>query len=86
MCSDSYHIPILSPILLYHPHIPYFLIQRFFLFSTVNCNLLISKQQHDTHKQENLQTEIDNNGVSESGQDWDNNMHCFLLGAYHKVR
>ena len=31
MCSDSYPIPILS-LFLYHPYIPYFLIQRIFHF------------------------------------------------------
>ena len=30
MCSDSYPIPILSVFFLYHPYIPYFLIQRIF--------------------------------------------------------
>ena len=32
MCSDSYHIPILSPFFLYHPYFPYILIQRIFNF------------------------------------------------------
>ena len=32
MCSDSYPIPILSLFFLYHPYIPYFLIQRIFHF------------------------------------------------------
>ena len=32
MCSDSYPIPILSFFFLYHPYIPYFLIQRIFHF------------------------------------------------------
>ena len=32
MCSDSYTIPILSLFFLYHPYIPYFLIQRIFYF------------------------------------------------------
>ena len=32
MCSDSYPIPILSLSFLYHPYIPYFLIQEFFYF------------------------------------------------------
>ena len=32
MCSDSYPIPILSLYFLYHPSIPYFLIQRIFHF------------------------------------------------------
>ena len=32
MCNDSYPIPILSPFFLYHPYIPYFLIQRIFHF------------------------------------------------------
>ena len=32
MCSDSYSIPILSLFFLYHPYIPYFLIQRIFHF------------------------------------------------------
>ena len=35
MCSDSYPIPILSVFFLYHPYIPHFLIQRFFLFSSI---------------------------------------------------
>ena len=32
ICSDSYPIPILSLFFLYHPYIPYFLIQRIFHF------------------------------------------------------
>ena len=32
MCSDSYPIPILSLFFLYHPYIPYFLIQKCFHF------------------------------------------------------
>ena len=32
MCSDSYPIPISSLFFLYHPYIPYFLIQRIFNF------------------------------------------------------
>ena len=32
MCSDSYPTPILSLFFLYHPYIPYFLIQRIFHF------------------------------------------------------
>ena len=32
MCSDSYPVPILSLFFLYHPYIPYFLIQRIFHF------------------------------------------------------
>ena len=32
MCSDSYPIPVLSLFFLYHPYIPYFLIQRIFHF------------------------------------------------------
>ena len=32
MCSNSYPIPILSLFFLYHPYIPYFLIQRIFHF------------------------------------------------------
>ena len=32
MCSDSYPIPSLSLFFLYHPYIPYFLIQRIFHF------------------------------------------------------
>ena len=35
MCSDSYPILILSLFFLYHPYIPYILIQRFFLSSNV---------------------------------------------------
>ena len=34
MCSDSYPIPILS-LFLYHPYIPYFLIQRIFHFLAI---------------------------------------------------
>ena len=35
MCSDSYSISILSLFFLYHPYIPYFLIQK-------NCRFLVS--------------------------------------------
>ena len=35
MLSYSYPILILSLFFLYHPYIPYFLIQRFFLFSSL---------------------------------------------------
>ena len=35
MCSDTYPIPILSLFFLYHPHIPYFLIQRIFHFLVI---------------------------------------------------
>ena len=35
MCSDSYPIPTLSLFFLYHPYIPYFLIRRMFLFSSL---------------------------------------------------
>ena len=37
MCSGSYSIPILSLFFLYHPYIPYFLIQIFFYFSSINA-------------------------------------------------
>ena len=35
MCSDSYLISIFSLFFLHHPYIPSFLIQRFFLFSSI---------------------------------------------------
>ena len=35
MCSDSYPIPILFVFFLYHPYIPYFLIQRIFHFLVI---------------------------------------------------
>ena len=41
MCSDSYPIPILSLFFLYHPNIPYFLIQRFFYFLVVKAGLVV---------------------------------------------
>ena len=45
MCSDSYPIPILSLFFLYHPYIPYFLIQRIFHFIYIfpgQCHTVIS--------------------------------------------
>ena len=42
MCSDSYRIPILSLLFLYHPYILYFLIQRIFHFLV--CIIIMLRQ------------------------------------------
>ena len=55
MCSDSYPIPILSLFFLYHPYIPYFLIQRIFHFIRVSVDTLYRDGANDVSR-ERIQT------------------------------